>query len=227
MSGGDFDLVVDPHDGKAYSYFERVHSELICADLTADGTDVTGYYSTHFPRGCPPYVREAPAYFSRRGKHYLITSGTSGYHPNPSEVAVADTYHGPWTVLGDPHPADESRSSFNSQISSVFRHPRKRDLYVALADRWLPGLPAAAGEAFASGAHMGAVLDHVAKLADPHGNFGPVVEHDPAIEPAALAVVAAADTSIADYVWLPIRFDGDAPVIDWRDEWSPDEFADL
>ena len=27
------DLVVDPHDGKGYYYFERVHSELICADL--------------------------------------------------------------------------------------------------------------------------------------------------------------------------------------------------
>ena len=49
MNAGDFDLVVDPTDGKAYYYFERVHSELICADLTDDYTDVTGYYSTHFP----------------------------------------------------------------------------------------------------------------------------------------------------------------------------------
>ena len=29
MSAGDFDLVVDPHDGKGYYYFERVHSEMI------------------------------------------------------------------------------------------------------------------------------------------------------------------------------------------------------
>ena len=49
MNAGDFDLVVDPTDGKGYYYFERVHSELICADLTEDYTDVTGYYSTHFP----------------------------------------------------------------------------------------------------------------------------------------------------------------------------------
>lgn len=227
MNGGDFDLVVDPHDGKAYTYFERVHTEMICADLTADGTDLTGYYSTHFALGCPPYVREAPAHFARRGKHYLITSGTTGYHPNPSEIAVADTYHGPWTVLGNPHPNDASLSSFNSQISSVFRHPYKRDLYIALADRWLPALPAAAGERWASGAHVHAVLDHVAKLADPHGYHGPQVTHDPQIGSEALAVVTAADTSLADYVWLPIRFDGDVPVIDWRDEWSLDEFDDL
>ena len=58
MSAGDFDLAVAP-DGKAYYYFERVHSETICADLTDDYTDVTGYYSTHFPHAGPPYVREA------------------------------------------------------------------------------------------------------------------------------------------------------------------------
>ena len=35
------------------------------------------------------------------------------------------------------------------------------------------------------------------------------------------------DTSLADYVWLPIRFDGDRPYIDWRDEWTIDEFEEL
>lgn len=90
MSAGDFDLAVAP-DGKAYYYFERVHSETICADLTDDYTDVTGYYSTHFPHAGPPYVREATAHFCRKGKHYLVTSGTTGYLPNPSEVAITDT----------------------------------------------------------------------------------------------------------------------------------------
>ena len=65
MSAGDFDLVVAP-DGKAYYYFERVHSETICADLTDDYTATTGFYSTHFPHSGPPYVREATAHFYRR-----------------------------------------------------------------------------------------------------------------------------------------------------------------
>ena len=132
MEPGDFDLAVAP-DGKAYYFFERVHSELICADLTDDYTNVTGYYSTHFPRLGPPYTREAPAHFIRKGKHYLLTSGTTGYFPNPSELAIADTWHGPYRVLGDPHPADDTRTSFHSQISSVFRVPGKKDLYIALA----------------------------------------------------------------------------------------------
>ncbi|MDZ8171207.1 family 43 glycosylhydrolase [Microbacterium xanthum] len=204
MNAGDFDLVVDPVDGRGYYYFERVHSEMICADLADDYTAVTGQYSTHFPHPHPPAVREAPAHFTRNGLHYLVTSGTTGYYPNPSEVAVAPTYHGPFTVLGDMHPEDESRSSFQSQISSVFRHPGKRDLYIALADRWLPHYRehgAIAQRAFA--AHFGA-----------GGPGGPIEE------------LTVTDTSKADYVWLPLTFDGERPSIAWRDSWSPDEYED-
>ena len=148
MNAGDFDLVTSPSDGKAYMYFERVHSELICADLTDDYTDFTGYYSTHFPKLGPPSVRESPAHFTRLGKQYLVTSGTTGYFPNPSEVAAADTFHGPFTVLGDLHPSDRTRTSFNSQISCVFKHPEKKDLYIAMADRWMGPL---SGAEFESG----------------------------------------------------------------------------
>ena len=132
MEPGDFDLAVAP-DGKAYYFFERVHSELICADLTDDYTNVTGYYSTHFPRLGPPYTREAPAHFIRKGKHYLLTSGTTGCFPNPSELAIADTWHGPYRVLGDPHPTDDTRTSFHSQISSGFRAKRISILHSPIA----------------------------------------------------------------------------------------------
>ncbi|MCE5257773.1 MAG: family 43 glycosylhydrolase, partial [Chloroflexi bacterium] len=143
MNAGDFDLVVDPSDGKAYYYFEKVHTELICAELTDDYTAVAEKYSSHFPRKYPPYVREAPAHFYRGGLHYLFTSGTTGYWPNPSEVACSEHYHGPFKVLGNPHVNDPSESSFRSQITSVFRHPYKKELYIALADRWLVDYPAA------------------------------------------------------------------------------------
>ena len=82
MNAGDFDMVVAPADGKAYYYFERVHSELICADLTDDYTNVTGYYSTHFQQPHLPHVREAPTYFFHKDLHYLFTSGTMWYYPN-------------------------------------------------------------------------------------------------------------------------------------------------
>ena len=140
MSAGDFDLVVDPHDGKGYYYFERVHSrdDLRRPDRLTTPTS-PGYYSTHFPQPQPPFVREAPAYFARERQHYLITSGTTGYYPNPSEVAVAPSYHGPSRCSATCIRPTTSRTSFHSQISSVFRHPGKKDLYIAIADRWLPG----------------------------------------------------------------------------------------
>jgi len=213
MSAGDFDLVVDPHDGKGYYYFERVHSELICADLTADPTDVTGRHSAHFPQPYPPFVREAPAYFRRGTKHYLVTSGTSGHVPNPSQVAVADAHHAPWTVLGDPHPGDDTGTSHRSQISSVFKHPHKEDLCIAPADRWLPNLSAELCAEVVAG--MAAAMASGKGLPD-------TGEHREV--PDGLSDLLDPDTSVADHVWLPIRFDGDMPAIDCHDAWRVEDF---
>lgn len=207
MSAGDFDLAVAP-DGKAYYYFERVHSETICADLTEDYTDVTGYYSTHFSHVSPPYVREATAHFIRGGKHYLVTSGTTGYLPNPSEIAVADTWHGPYTVLGNPHPGDVSHTSFHSQISSVFKVEGKRDLYIALADRWVPG-------------HM--ELKYEEYAAEYERMFAPGYKGTEDFV-RKFGSDAERNTSIADYVWLPFRFDGDMAYLDWTDEWRIEDY---
>jgi hypothetical protein len=218
MSAGDFDLVVDETNGKAYTYFERVHSDIICADLTDDYTGCTGEFSTHFLQPAPPLVREAPAWFRRNGKHYLATSGTTHYFPNPSEIAVADTFHGPFTVLGDLHPDDVSRTSFNSQISAIFKHPGKQDLYIALADQWMGPMT---DPAFANG-DMSRMV-HDAFLGYFSGK--PTSELKLTEEQAKFLMnLGKTDTSQARYVWLPIRFEGDCPVIEWRAEWSLDEF---
>ena len=209
MSVGDFDLAV-ASDGKAYYYFERVHSETICADLTNDYTDVTGYYSTHFPHSHPPFVREATAHFIRGGKHYLITSGTTGYMPNPSEAAIGDSWHGPYKVLGDPHPGDESRTSYHSQISSVFKVPGKKDLYIACADRWMPEATDVPYELYAKAYDV---------LFDPDSD-----KDERAEASKIMASLPPAKTREADYVWLPLRFDGENVIIDWRDEWRTEEY---
>lgn len=215
MDAGDFDLVTAP-DGKGYYYFERVHSELICADLTDDYTRVSGYYSTHFPKAGPPDVREAPAYFSRRGKHYLLTSGTTGYHPNPSEAAIADTFHGPWRTLGDLHPGDLSRSSYGSQISAVFRHPKKKDLYIAIGDRWMVDLRARDPQAY----DRGDVYRDAARQFEGAFSF----DEDVRREATKHWSITRPDTSQSNFVWLPITFEGARPIIHWRDEWRTEEF---
>ncbi len=217
MNAGDFDLAV-ADDGKAYYYFERVHSETICADLTVDYTDVTGYYSTHFPKSGPPYVREATAHFIRNSKHYLLTSGTTGYLPNPSETAIADTWHGPFHVLGNPHRGDESQTSYHSQISSVFKVPGKKDLYIACADRWMPELMDVKYEVYSDlffKMFRGVEVDFDILTKDQGINFSKVIRN----------------TSIADYVWLPLRFEEPSEshplgmvYIDWLDEWRIEDY---
>lgn len=32
------------------------------------------------------------------------------------------------------------------------------------------------------------------------------------------------NTSIADYVWLPLRFEGEKVCIDWLDEWRIEDY---
>lgn len=209
MDAGDFDLVVAP-DGKAYYYFERVHSETVCADLTDDYTDVTGYYTTHFPHPYPPYVREATSHFIRNFKHYLVTSGTTGYLPNPSELAVAGTWHGPYKVLGDPHPGDASKTSYHSQISSVFKVPGKKDLYIALGDRWMPeamNVPYSLYEKIF-------VTDF----------SGTATKEELAWSEEAKKQIPREKTKEADYVWLPFRFEGEMGYLDWKDEWRTEDY---
>lgn len=207
MNSGDFDLAVS-EDGKAYIYFERVHSETICADLSEDYCDVTGYYSTHFPRKYPPYVREATSHFIRERRHYLLTSGTTGYLPNPSEIAASDTWHGPYHILGNPHINDKSNTSFHSQVSSVFKVEGKKDLYIAVADRWAPDLINVDYEAYGKlyeaifSKHDMNARNELLKLGDDNRRC----------------------TRDAVYVWLPIRFENEMPYIEWIDEWKLEDF---
>lgn len=147
MFSGDFDLYAEPSDGKAYIIFERVRTELIIADLTEDYMDVNGHYTAHFPCTGVIMTREAPCLFRREQDFYLITSGISGYFPNPSELAHAELIHGPWEVLGDPCIDDTNRDSFNAQFGCVFKVQGKKNLYMAMGDRWMDGTSAEEGMA--------------------------------------------------------------------------------
>ncbi|MBT1170619.1 family 43 glycosylhydrolase [Bifidobacterium sp. SO4] len=217
MNAGDFDLVVGD-DGKAYYYFEHVHTETICAELTDDYTDVNGRYSTHFQHSGPPFTREATAHFIRHGKHYLITSGTTGYLPNPSQSAIADTWHGPFTILGDTHPDDKTRTSYHSQISSVFRVQGKRDLYIAMADRWAPAW---------MGLRYSEYAERFQTMFERTPLPGEVIEQDIGVPGGASLDEysdVTLDTSQAEYVWLPIQFEDDVPIIKWHDEWRVEDY---
>ena len=213
---GDFDLV-KTEDGRAYIYFNNPHVRNICAELTEDYTGVKDEYTTllEHPESVP-YARESPAYFTRNGKHYLFTSGTTGFFPNPSEIAVSDTLQGPFETLGDPHVNDPSHTSFHSQIRSVFKVPGKKDLYLALADRWQP--------------------QHMDLPYDVYKEWYRVWCHQPTEEERARVLAeeakygystvdcASNDVSCAELVVLPITFEGDQVKIYWKDSFSLSDY---
>ncbi len=213
MSSGDFDLAKDEESGKAYIFFDRVHHDIICADLNEDYTDVTGTYTAHFQQPFCPLVREAPAFFKRNGYLYLATSGTTGYFPNPTNCYRGTDYHGPWEDLGYLHRGDIERLSFRSQISSVFKHPKKENLYIALADRWLVELPDNMPH------NLFEIIisdcDETQELIIPKDEYERIKSYNNPMK---------RDLSIAKYVWLPIEFDGDTPYIKWYDEWRVEDF---
>ena len=210
MSCGDFCLHADP-DGKAYIWFERPHFELICATLTDDYTAVTDEYSVHYPNLRPPYTREAPTYFEKDGRRYLITSGTGGYYPNPSQVCVFDDPHGVYTDLGDPCIGDKAGTSFGAQFTSVIKLPGT-DRYVACADRWMPRLR-----------DRLKTKSFIANMDKVFADYKPNREPREVTPMSGKEEKHTENTSKSRYVWLPIEWQGEKPVIRWKRKWKTDD----
>jgi hypothetical protein len=218
MNAGDFDLCVDAETKKAYILFSRPHFEVITATLTDDYLGVTGEYSQHYQNLFPPFSREGPAHCARNGKHYLFTSGITGYFPNPSQVAVFDDFHGEYTDLGNPHSGDTTGTSFNSQISSVFKIPGK-DIYIACADRWKPGnFNQWKAERFQQFVQNAMKSERARNMVKP--DYSP----QEGTELPKKKKHRFDNTSISGYVWLPIAWQDEKPVIQWRDEWRLEDF---
>jgi hypothetical protein len=50
-------------------------------------------------------------------------------------------------------------------------------------------------------------------------------EKKPLLSGKEFAAISAQNTSLAGYVWLPIRFTGDGkPFIEWLDEWRIEDY---
>ncbi len=206
---GDFDLISDPATGKGYLYFDADHASMLCMELSGDYLHAEKEAARSYANLRPPFTREAPALFEKDGRKYMLTSGMTGYVPNRSDSAVSDTWDGVFESIGDPHAEDSSCASFNSQISKIFR-VEGTDTFIAMADRWLPEQPV--------DARLADLFTRVIA-----GTYDP--EHYSATEEERREMYAAnkletADTSIADYVWLPIGWENGKPCLRWRDEWK-------
>lgn len=207
---GDFDLALDEKTGEGYLFAETDHLDCIVCRLNHDFSAAEGEFQYVYRDIRPPYTREGITHTEHNGKHYIFSSGMTGYTPNPSEVAVSDSWMGPYTVLGDPHVNDDSCSSFNSQISGIFR-VHGTEQYVAVADRWMP-------EDLMDARKYEMISRSIASRYDKSIKVS-FKEKMMMIKRMMMQV----DTSISDYVLLPIDFSEEKPRIFWRDSWKPEQ----
>lgn len=211
---GDFDLWQDEQTGKGYILFEHDHNGVISAELSPDYLTAVEPYRDMFAGLKPPFTREGVTHFMRHGRHYLLTSGMTGYIPNPSEIAVSKDPLGPYIPIGNPHRNDTSSASFNSQVSCVFQDPQREDFYLVMADRWVP-------KYVMTEKRYQQIMRVVAAQSDK--SYKPKLTDYLAV--AGAPFLGTARTSIAEYVWLPLRFEGEQPVIEWYDEWNVEDVA--
>ena len=209
---GDFDIAVC--GDTAYLYMDANHNGQLTMRLTRDFLEAEEKICWQYEGLHAPFSREAPAVFEHGGKWYMLTSGMTGYVPNKSDSAVSDAPDRPFVSIGDPHADDASHASFNSQISQVFKVPGKRDLYIALADRWVPDYPV--------DAKLADLLERcTAQRFDPEHYKATSEEMQTMMQSPMLT---SANTSRANYVWLPITFEEGKPKIYWRDSWKLSDF---
>ena len=207
---GDY-TIVESENGKAYIYFNKPHTEIVCAELTEDFTALkeTHHSILEHPESVP-YAREAPTLFEKDGRFYIFTSGTTGFFPNPSEVAVSDSLTGDFKNLGNPYVDDESNTSFHSQIRCVLKVPNKKDLYIAFADRWLPQCMHIPYEEYEEWFKVWYHSDSK--------------EENERVSAKARSYNIVEDITQAQVIALPIIFRDGKVLLEWKEYWSLDEF---
>ena len=136
----DMTLYVDEDDKAYHIHASEENLTLHISQLSDDYLSFNGRYTRIFPGG----HNEAPAIFKRKGKYYLITSGCSGWNPNPARSAVADSIWGPWKSLQNPcvgvNPQNNLglEKTFGGQSTFVLPVPGKSDGFIAMFDMWRP-----------------------------------------------------------------------------------------
>ena len=136
----DMNLFVDD-DGEAYAiYASEGNWTLYIVRLNDEytGPEIPMVQDKTWARVLIRKMREAPAPFKHGTRYYMITSGCTGWNPNPADYAVADHILGPWESKGNPCVGAESELTFRSQSTCVLPVAGKPGCFIFMADRWMP-----------------------------------------------------------------------------------------
>lgn len=80
--------------------------------------------------------REAPAIFRHKGYYYLMTSGCTGWSPNPATFHRSSMLFGPYEEVGNPCQGDGSDRTFDSQSTYFIRYNAEKGQFIYFGDRW-------------------------------------------------------------------------------------------
>ena len=125
---GDFDIYVSQKQN-AYLYFSNMKDGVIACKLSDDYLDVVGDYKRYYENLDLPFSQEGIAIFEYRNELFIITSGMTGYIPNQSRIARLSSPLGELEDLGDLCVSNETSTTFHSQISSVFKDQKNRNIH--------------------------------------------------------------------------------------------------
>ncbi|MEO8763815.1 MAG: glycoside hydrolase family 43 protein [Ginsengibacter sp.] len=128
----DMTLFKDDDDKAYLIYSSELNKSMHVCLLSSDYLSPTKNYS----RITSAHDREAPAVFKYIDRYYLITSGCSGWSPNPATYAVADSLLGEWKQYDSPCIGTGAENTFASQSTYVLPLPGNSDNFIFMADRW-------------------------------------------------------------------------------------------
>ena len=133
----DMTLFVDD-DGKAYHiYASEENQTLHIARLTDDYLYHDGVYS----RALPGKSNEAPAIFKKDGVYWMVTSGCTGWAPNPARLSSATEILGEWTSYPNPCVGPNAEKTFGAQSTYILPVRGKKNCWIFMADIWTPDNP--------------------------------------------------------------------------------------
>jgi len=122
-------------DEKAYLIYESEDDYSLQIVLLSDDYKS---FTTKYSRILIGKQNEAPTIMKYNGKYFMITSGLTGYKPNPPRISEADSILGPWKELGSPIFSNGKKTIkilFDAQPSYIFYDPKSRQ-NILIMDRW-------------------------------------------------------------------------------------------
>jgi hypothetical protein len=122
-------------DEKAYVIVSRDSNASIYIHLLND--DYTGFTNT-YANIIPNAYREAPTMFKYNNNYYLMTSGQTGWNPNPTKIHLASTIMGTYVDQGLTCLNDTNNNSYGSQPTNVVPVDETKFGYkfIAMFDKW-------------------------------------------------------------------------------------------